>query len=267
MLPEHVYKQKFYKVTLIGDKAGQDIEGLELLFKKSKYYPLALRDNWRDCIGKALSVAEWQELSEETYLAFVIELDSLGAMVEVIEFEKFEVFKVQGLSRYYSKVLLRMEEYAFDLWAKAENIEEAYRLTILPFFRNSQVVRIYRKDEFSYFVFKQGPELYSRRTKFNKQSSHLLLEASHWEKLAAFMGEHFWTVKTWDSHYGDIGQIRDGESFLFEGWKNGQYKHLSDHSPKDGSVSEQAFQLFRAIKMHTVGESLGHQSKFLPPIP
>jgi hypothetical protein len=267
MLPKYLYRQKSYKVILMGDKAGQNIEELVELFAKANFYPLALRDDWQECIGEASSIAEWRELNEEAYFALKIELDILGASGEVIETETFEVFddKVLSFNKSYSGALLRLEEYAFILWAKQENIEEAYRLTILPWFSTPQIVRIYRKDGLSYFVYKLGSKHYFETSLKIKKSSHLLLESAHWEKLAQFMHENFWMAKTWYNRYYRM-PIRDGVHFLFEGWKNGQYKLLADHSPDSGDVSDQAIQLFRAIKIHAIGESLGHQSKFIPPV-
>jgi hypothetical protein len=277
MNPEYVYKQKLYKVTLMGDKAGTDIEGLAGLFLKSKYHPLALLDTWRDSIGKAVSIAEWQELRQDSYFLLITELEALGAVSEHSEFEKIVVFDDQSFAkdlrkryvllvkRYeeeqvdlnrweadtaheynqrYSDALLKLEDYALVLWARAENIEEAYRLIKLPSFANSELLRIYRKDSLAYFVYKQGQKPYTSKTGLMKHS-HSLLPTTLWQNLMEFMKENFWTADTWYGRYVDF--VHDGERLLFEGWKDGQYKFLDDHSPEQDKIAFQAQKLFEQI--------------------
>jgi hypothetical protein len=292
MLPEYTYRQKLYKITLMGNKAGRNVEGLAFLFQNAKYPPSLHRD-WRYLVGKAVIIAEWNNLSKNIALAAIKALRSFGASPEIVEFERNVIFDdtifAADLQRRYgfgesneameskkhtisqakltneiaSATILKTQEYALALWAEAEGISEAYRLTLLPSFHEPQITRIYTNVDSFHLVYKVGQLPFPKKTNVNSYKE-TDLEPHLYKTLTQFMDEHFWTSETWYSWHSYA--VFDGTSYFFEGWKNGQYKFLSDHSPKDGTVSEKAFQLFRAIKIHAIGESLGHQSKFIPPV-
>jgi hypothetical protein len=287
MLPEYTFKQKFYKVVLMGNKSGKNVEGLALLFQQAKYPPSLHRD-WRHLVGKAVVIAEWNNLNESIAFAAIKALRNYGASPDFAEYEKLTVFEnevlaydfpkrhkagirvlqndsialkqwefsqIQFANDWYSGALKKMEEYSLELWARAEAIEEAYRLTILPSFQEPQVIRIYNKDHSFHLVYKVGQPPFSNKTIADNHVKTSLLEPQVFETLTQFMDEEFWASETWYSWYG-YG-VLDGTKLLFEGWKNGQYKFLDDHSPKENAISWQARLLFEKIKTQAIS-SLGN---------
>lgn len=148
-------------------------------------------------------------------------------------------------NNWYSQELTKVNEYSFELWARNEQIKEAYRLTILPSFSPARVIRIWKKDDVTHLLYKIG-----RRTHLCKpQAKHekkKLLKTEKWQEVHKFMKQNFWTAETWYSVPANM-MVFDGEIYLFEGWQNGEYKLLDDHSPDDEYVSARAMKLFMSL--------------------
>lgn len=279
MNPEFVYKQKRYKVTLMGNKAGREIAKLEQLFQQAKY-PVSLHRDWRYLVGKPVVIAEWHNLSEKIALMAVKALRHCGASPDISEYEKLTVFDDVNLSKdfprrfaatihhlkmqenpnslaawqedmlefinnWYSNSLLNLDEPALELWATAENIDESYRLSILPSFHAPRVIRVYKNRDSFHLINKVGRMPFSKTSGIDI-NSQTRLEPQLFEELSRFMKQHFWEIDTWYSWYG--ASVLDGTILLFEGWKDGKYQFLDDHSPKAESTAAQAYELFEKIK-------------------
>ena len=160
------------------------------------------------------------------------------------ELEEHGLRNARFMNRWYSSALSRLDEYSFELWARHEQMDEAYRLTILPSFSPASVIRTWIKDDVAKFVYKVGGGQVNCQHQL-KHHTEKALNPYEWQEIHKFMIQSFWTDETWYSHYGWF--VQDGVGFLFEGWYQGQYKFLDDHSPPEDATSWRAIKLFQYL--------------------
>ncbi len=271
MKPEYNYGVKTnYIISLYAGHLGDNIKRLKEICYADRLPAIkwgtfkSLDHNFDD--GQLVWI--WHCLTEDACFELAEELDEIGVKPEIcgnVLYSAFqnEVLMADFAKRYpgqslvrhskiaqlnndlFSQVLSDFQEYSLKLWAVAENIEAAYRLTIMPSFSEAQVVRLWSKNNETHFV-NCIAGAYSNCKLDYKYYDEDELQSTDWQKIQTFMLENFWTNETWYSHYGS--QLRDGTIYLFEGWHNGRYKLLDDHSPGDkNSLSSQAIRLFQSL--------------------
>jgi hypothetical protein len=173
---------------------------------------------WRYCTDEQVKALE------KRFVAIEIKLD----VEEVASTFLFPSDELDGYSNnWYSETLLHLQEDALADWAESEGIEEIYRFTLLPTFTPAITIRA---SEYG-IVKKQA----ATREISAKIDDWILTEET-WLYVCSAMNKHdFWTSDSWNTVPKDI-VYRDGEILLFEGYKNGKYKFLHDHSPEAGSA-------------------------------
>jgi hypothetical protein len=144
----------------------------------------------------------------------------------------FPVDQLDGFSNnWYSGDLISLEEDALLDWAEFESIEEAYRFTLLPSFDPPITVRVWAEGG----VHKKGSKMSGVPGTISKTKGWIPTQDS-WYQLRHMMEKYnFWTAASWDT-VPEGYAIVDGEVLLFEGYKNGHFKFLYDHSPDDGAA-------------------------------
>lgn len=151
----------------------------------------------------------------------------------------------QFYNGWYSQELTKVNEYSFELWAKNEKVDEAYRFTILPSFHSALVIRLWIKDDVAKLIYKIGGGQADCQNQLKHQTEKRL-RYEKWQQTQKFMEQNFWTAETWYSVPANM-MVLDGARYLFEGWQNGEYKLLDDHSPDDEYVSARAMKLFMSL--------------------
>jgi len=134
-------------------------------------------------------------------------------------------------NRWYSSILLTMEELPLLWLAEDRNIEEIYRFTYLPSFSNPLSVRIE-------FTPNQEPSIrmisklsHCEKGQPNGLQNHqvLALTLAQWQELQLSMENNFWTPRSWKENIGC-----DGEEWIFEGYRvGGIYKVLTAWSGRN----------------------------------
>ncbi len=170
--------------------------------------------------------AEQVKQTEKLFAAIEINLD----IEEVSSAFLFPSDELNGNSnKWYSEVLLNFGEDALDDYANWVGIEELYRFTLIPTFTPAITIRvseyeIVRKQEAT----REAPAATDNWNPTEKQ----------WLSVLSKIDQHqFWTSASWNTvPEGFI--FRDGEILIFEGYKDGQYKFLSDENPESGSAYE-----------------------------
>jgi hypothetical protein len=263
--------RKSYDVTLYGDKCGSNKKQLVAIYEE--YSKTRFTQNkWRRYIGKHEVIMRWLKLSEPVFQELTRKLAEIGAFPEIfihyvyiafrdedllqdpirnrvpprvpeIRHEKIRQDRAQRHNHWYSGGLTVAHEYSFELWAKSNEVDEAYRFTMIPAFHNVSVIRVWRKENSIQLVDKIGGTTYFRDYKLQK-TENKMLEQQDWNTLKSFMDENFWTTNSWFS--GRL--IGDGTICLFEGWKNSQYKVLDDDTPIDENAPAlRAVRLFSSL--------------------
>lgn len=148
-----------------------------------------------------------------------------------------------------SQELAKLNEYSFELWAENEQIDEAYRLTIIPSFHNTLVIRLWIKNDIAKFVYK----IHGGQVNCQNQLKHHTekrLRYEKWQEVHKFMKHNFWTAETWSPPSwieinGRKGRLEtlDGEKYLFEGWRDDKYKLLDGNN----QVSARAMKLLLSL--------------------
>jgi|GEM_PF-2716120 len=269
MKPEYNFGVKtIFTVILRGGKLGNDRQRLRDICSKNRLPAI----KWGKLLDKEFDdgqyVWSWHGLSENACLELAEELDEIEANPEICEVPIYHAFQndvlMADFARRYprlktedyesfaqrdndgiSATLTYLQEYSLEQWAKAEKIDMAYRLTILPSIINvPEIIRVWIKHGDAHFVHcVSGNERQCKSDyrHYNEDS----LSTDSWQKIQKFMLGNFWQSDTWYSHYRY--NIRDGTSYLFEGWQKGEYKLLDDISPDDKQVSARAINLFKSI--------------------
>lgn len=150
--------------------------------------------------------------------------------------------------------IVALKEYALDIWAQANGIDFAYRVTI-EVSQSSEIhcIRIWRQNDEIHAVTKHYPrmfgEKYMQMIKTNPSLKFLSSEVTptiqQWDRLEEKLRDKFWKYDTWRVVVPG-GYMLDGIEYSCEGWRDGQYKILSDRSG-EGSVAHEVYQQFREI--------------------
>jgi hypothetical protein len=262
--------KKSYDVTLYGDKCGHNKKQLVALYNeysKTKF----TRDEWQH-IGKHEVIMRWQGLSEAQLEVLTRKLADIGALPEIcirlncIAFhnevlqqdpirnrvhprvpthlhEQIRQDSARFRNYWYSGALTVAHEYSLEIWAKNNEVDEAYRFTTIPALHNVATTRIWRKSDDFQMVSKIGGTTYFCDYHVHK-TDNKPLERKDWNPIQSFMDENFWAASSW--HSGRL--ITDGTIYLFEGWKNSQYKVLDDDTPVDETLTSlRAMRLFWSL--------------------
>mgnify|MGYP000630677322 CR=1 FL=1 len=230
---------------------------IEVYGKPSRFESLAKIILWifiRKWVDHFHATHFFNAISEEELEAVKPELEKAHAYRVCID-HRYKVFRddllsISRMDVQFSRELSKLKEYSFEKWARNEQIQEAYRLTILPSFSAARVIRIWKKDDVTHLLYKIGYrwDLCEPQVKREKKK---LLKTEKWQEIREFMNEHFWTSETWYSIPSGAIML-DGVVFLFEGWHDGKYKLLDDHSPNRGTMQSQAVKLFEFLVLSRI---------------
>jgi hypothetical protein len=148
-----------------------------------------------------------------------------------------------GYARLPSEDLSRMQEYAFDIWAKENKLLEAYRYFLFPALGESEVIRVWRTENGGYGIYKIGNLGFCIKSAAKETSFEIAPEV--WQDFEAFI-EKFWKDESWKNNLENT--YTDGYSLYFEGWRQGNYKKLSATNATDAQSSAlQAAKAFREL--------------------
>jgi len=161
---------------------------------------------------------------------------------------------------WYTAYLAAMGETLLSKWALEQDTAEAYRFTCLPASSTPLVVRVWRSEgeEAADFhgVAKLGGGLAGsseNEAVSNSQEAEWRLAAEEWDDLLVAIEEsRFWDES---SSLEQLGWLRmvgaGGEEWVFEGWRDGQYKVRTVWNPDEDKTHA----------AHALGSSF---VKFLP---
>ncbi|MEM9952360.1 MAG: hypothetical protein AAF846_12195 [Chloroflexota bacterium] len=259
-----------YRLTLTGENLGNDLKRLREIYKAFYKYvtvgkipAYAIRDAKRG--GKIV----WDGLDKPTFEELVNTLNSIESTLDICEYHIYYALQPDVLTalfnlrypdipeeknlefsrfhnQWYSADLSSMNEYALNLWAEQEKIDIAYRLSMFKAFSPNVVMRIWLVDNIAYFSYKIED---FEADCYPTIKSHDVIELpmASLQKIEEFMDRNFWTSQKWYSVPDGI-MIQDGVIYLFEGWHDGKYKLLDDHSPDSNQrLSYQAVELFQSL--------------------
>jgi hypothetical protein len=163
---------------------------------------------------------------EKKFSAFEIQLDVKEANATFL----FPSDTVAGnANNVYSEVLLQLGEDALDDYANLIGIEEIYRFTLIATFTPAITVRVSE-----YEIIKKQTDAREKPTATDNWNP----TENQWLSILRALDKHlFWSSASWNTPPDNV-IYRDGEILLFEGYKDGQYKFLSDEVPESGSAYE-----------------------------
>jgi hypothetical protein len=194
------------------------------LFPRRALYQLAI-DEWLNTYKR------WQR---DPYFR-----DKLHQEEEFEEKPNIQQHSIDSENSRLSRNLIQIEEYALDLWAKENDIQQAYRafIQVDRAISRSDVIRIWQKDGSVDGLIKyseagldlsvpvETPPL--PPITYNIESRLVALSNEQWTAIEQFMDNEFWMAKSWYS-LTDGSSILDGYHIVVDGWKDGQYKVLYD---------------------------------------
>lgn len=177
-------------------------------------------------------------------------LRQAGAIPSIVrEYENLLLFPPEQLTQFenewYSRELSALDEIKLVAWAQSENAAEAYRFTFLPSFHPSIVYKIWTNPS-KMVTFKAGKVICGVTADIETTVTQNIDTATWHAFLELIETEDFWTILSWNTVPPNTFGM-DGARLLMEGWKDGNYKFLSDWSPRRDSPMGKAALFFDAL--------------------
>jgi hypothetical protein len=181
-------------------------------------------------------LCDWRVVSPKRLDVMRARLREVGAKLIFYPYPLETMFPHDQLAepynRLYSADLQALEETRLTDWAQEHQVSEVYRLSVFPSFSQPYLFRIWKNTE-SRMVKVLGAGMGGYEPEYRADTEEWLLTDDEWRRvLEAINPDPFWANGAWDIK-GDDRSMRDGTGYIFEGYKDGQYKAIRDRNFED----------------------------------